>query len=604
MIGFTVFDWIVVGWVLLVVFGVAFFFRGRASESFDEFVLSGRSLPWWLLGTSMIATSFASDTPLAVTGLVAKNGVAGNWIWWALLVGSTFTVYLFAGPWRRSGLTTDLELAQLRYGGFPGEVLRAFRALYMSFLYVGLILGWVISAMVTVLGVALNLGPESSTQLTWCLCGIALVYTLSSGLWGVVATDLLQFVLMIGGSVVLAIFAWHDAASAGGISVMLSQTYGSERAGQMLSFLPTSSTGWAGMGAMVFGYYLTVQWWASVYPGSEPGGGSYVAQRMLAARSERDARLGTLLYTVVHFAIRPWPWIVVALWAVAKYRPTGDAAIRESYARAMVDLLPPGLFGMMIAGFFAAFMSTVDTLLTLAGSYLVNDLYRPFLARRRSDRHYVGASRVAIVLVLVAGVVVAQELGRTQTGIDDAWRILIAFGSGSGLVLILRWYWWRISAFSEIAAMIAAFYFATCLDPNTRELVQRLLHVPDAVLVLPPDPVEVTRLLGIVGLTTASWLIVTFVTPAVRADRLDAFYRRVRPAGAWGRVAARCPDVRPSDSLGADIILWLLATAFSYCVLFAVGKLLFGETAIAVSLGAFAGALGLLLWGGERVDPV
>ena len=603
-----VLDWVVVVWVLLVVFGVAFAFRERASKSFDAFFLSGRSLPWWLLGTSMVATTFASDTPLAVTGLVGKNGIAGNWVWWSLLLGTTFTVYFFAGPWRRAAVTSDVELVELRYGSGAGSFLRGFRALYMSFLYVGIILGWVVGAMSMVLRVALDLEPGSELWLIGVLSLLAVAYTLLAGLWGVVATDLLQFVLAMGGSIALAVLAWSRIGGTAGMNERLVAKVGSEKATQMLAFWPSEANGWGGIGAAMFAFFVGVQWWATVYPGSEPGGGSFVAQRMLAARAPRDARLGTLLYAIAHFALRPWPWILVALYAVVVHIPAGlegdalDKALKEAYPKAMIELLPAGLFGLLVASFFAAFMSTVDTLLTLAGSYLVNDLYRPFIAPGRDDKHYLAVSRVAIVVVMVVGASIGIALG--DKGIDSAWKILIALGAGSGVVLIARWYWWRINAWSEIAAMLAAFVAACLIDPN----LQDVLGISDPNTTESALPWFVVygenasradspeRLYKIIGTTTVVWVVATLLTKPVPRERLVAFYRRVRPSGAWGPVAAECPDTPRASSLVRDAASWIVSTLMIFAFLFAFGSLILGTWTETLLLAGTGVASAVMLW--------
>lgn len=604
--GMHVLDVIVVVWVLAVVFGVAFAFRSRASQSFDDFFLSGRRLSWWMLGTSMVATTFAADTPLAITGLVHSHGIAGNWLWWSLLFGATATVWFFSDNWRRARITSDIELCAVRYGGFAGSVLRGFRAGYMSFIYVGIILGWVFEAMATVLRVSLDLPAEMQQTVLLVLAALALAYTLLSGLWGVVATDFLQFVLAMGGSIVLAIFAWSDFGGATGLQERLVGRFGAEGADKLLSFFPTDLESFAGLGLGWMVWVLAVQWWAVVYPGSEPGGGSFVVQRMLAARSVRDARRGTMLYVVAHYAMRPWPWIIVALWTVVALDVggAGQLTVNEAYPAAMKQLLPAGLFGLLLASFFAAFMSTVDTLLTLAGSYLINDLYRPFVARKRSEKHYLAASRVAIVLVLLAGLFVSDRLGETKSGIADAWRILLALGAGSGLVLALRWYWWRISAWSEIVAMIAAFGAAFTFDPALRQLLGSPEWMPESWLILATgdDPAgdSASRMFAIVGVATAVWLTATFLAPRTRSDRLDAFYRRVRPSGLWAPVAARCPDVVVEPRLGAAMMSWIFSTLLVLSCLFAIGTALFHEPWAWIGWAGLACFCALVLWGNER----
>ncbi len=586
-------------WCLLVLAWLGFRFPGRAGGGFEDWLLAGRKLPWGLLGLSMVATSFASDTPLAVTGLVGKGGIAGNWLWWSLLAGTTMTACLFAAPWRRSRLVSDVEFAALRYGGNPGGCLRGFRALYMSLFFSGIILAWVLKAMGVVLVVLLDLDPRWNDAVLYGLVALALAYTLASGLWGVVATDLVQLVLASFGAVALAVLASAEAGGQEGLRARLVDGLPAGPAGGFdpFSFLPDlGGQGLCEGAGLLLLFQLSMQWWAVVFPGNEPGGGSYLAQRMLAARSPKDARRGITLYVLLHYALRPWPWIFVGLWAAGRYALPEDQ-VEKGYVFAMRDLLPPGLLGLALAGFLAAFLSTVDTHLNLAAGYLVNDLYKPLLARRAGPRHLLRAARLALLLVAA----VALWFARSVTSVAGAWKILIALGAGTGLVLLLRWFWWRINAWSEIAAMTASFACAFVLEPGLRAFVlgREGAEAWSAWSGLPASPIpgEGARLFAIFGASTLVWLGVTLMTPAVPLARLRAFYERVRPSGLWAPVFDGKRPPEPAADLRSALVDWALTTFLAFCLLFGVGKLCFGDPLAATVLLLAALLAGFLLWG-------
>ena len=565
-------DWMVLGGYFALTFGVAWALRGRAQKSLADFFVSGRGVPWWIAGTSMVATTFAADTPLAVTGLTANFGIAGNWLWWALLLSGMMTVFFFARLWRRAGLLTDVELIELRYAGRPAAFLRGFRALYLGVLMNCLIIGWVNLAMVKILKVSLGLDKIDAVLL--CLLLTAL-YTTASGLWGVLITDLLQFVLMMGMTIVLAVYA---VGAVGGLGSLAEKVHATEleHSRALLDFLPAVDSPW--MPLSVFLVYIGVIWWASWYPGAEPGGGGYVAQRIFCAKDEKHSLLATLWFNIAHYALRPWPWILVALASVVLYPELAD---REAgYVQVMVDRLPASLRGLMLAAFLAAYMSTVSTHLNWGASYAINDFYRRFVKPNASEKHHLRAAQVATLLLMLIAAGVTYYL---ET-IRGAWQLLLMVGAGTGAVYLLRWYWWRVNAWSEISAMAAAFLTSLAL--------QRWPLFTGA-----ENVVFARNLLVITGVCTAVWLAVTFATRPEPAAHLLSFYRRVRPAAlGWKPVAAQAPDVPAVSSGWGNLRAWALACALVYFTLFATGKLLLGFWTDGLLLALGAVASGVLLY--------
>jgi Na+/proline symporter len=545
---------------------IGFYYRARAGRSTNEFFLSGRNAPWWLAGTSMVATTFAADTPLAVTGMVARNGIAGNWLWWNSVASGMLTVFLFARLWRRSGVMTDVEFAELRYAGRPAAFLRGFRALYLGVPINCIILGWVNLAMVKIL--ALILGVNRDVALLIVIGIIALTSFIStlSGLWGVLVSDLFQFAVKMSMVIVLAVAA---VRAVGGIDSLKLQLAAVDRAkglatgttGSALSFVPDLNSAWMPM--LTFLVYISLNWWATWYPGAEPGGGGYIAQRMFCAKDEKHSLLATLWFNIAHYAVRPWPWVLVGLAAVVLYqRDPGFMQDPETgYIRVMIDHLPAWLRGTMVAAFAAAFMSTVGTQLNWGASYLINDFYRRFVRTQAPDLHYVNASRVATVALTLISAVIT----RYMDSIAGAWQLLIVTGAGTGTVLILRWYWWRINAWSEVSAMAMAAVVSIAL--------QRAFGMSSA------DPLGFAHIMLItVAITTAVWLAVTFLTPPEPKEQLLQFYRRVRPpAVLWGPVARLAPDIPPSRNLRYDLFDWIAGCALIYGALFGAGKMILKE---------------------------
>ena len=570
-------DWAVVALYFLFNLSIGLYYKSRAGKSMDEFFLSGRNIPWWLAGTSMVATTFAADTPLAVTGMVAKGGIAGNWLWWNMAASGLLTVFFYARLWRRSGVMTDIEFSEIRYAGKPAAFLRGFRALYLAIPINCIILGWVNKAMVDIL--TLILGVTKLQALMIVLGMIALTSSIStlSGLWGVLVTDVFQFVIKMGMVIVLAVYAVN---AVGGIDVMkvkltaVDATRGGQ--GSVLSFVPDLNSAW--MPLITFFVYISMNWWATWYPGAEPGGGGYIAQRMFCAKDEKNSLLATLWFNVAHYAVRPWPWILVALASLILFPGLKDP--ETGYIRVMIAHLPPSLRGLMVAAFAAAYMSTIATQLNWGASYLVNDFYRRFWKPDASPRHYVNASKVATVLLTIVSAVVTFYLD----SIAGAWKMLLVTGAGTGSVLLLRWYWWRINAWSEVSAMLAAFITSITL--------QGVLHMDS------DDPRSFAWIMIItVSITTVVWLAATFLTPPEPREVLVTFYRRTRPSLAgWKPIAALAPEVKPVSDLWRNAMDWVAGLVLIYGVLFGTGKLLLHETGLGAGLLACGLACGAVIY--------
>lgn len=528
--------------------GLGIYYSKRAGRDINEFFVSGRNLPWWLAGTSMVATTFAADTPLAVTGLVVKDGIAGNWLWWNMVLSGMLATFLFSRLWRRAEVITDVELTELRYAGKSASLLRGFRALYIGLPINCITMGWVILAMQKIIVLTFDL-PDTGTSKVLVVLAcmlIAGIYCALSGFWGVVITDLIQFGMAMIGSIALAVIAVAKIGGIGTLKTKLSEIHGADHS--ILHFFP--DLGASEMAILTFGVYLGVQWWAA----NGVDGGGYIAQRMFAAKDERNTLLATLWFNIAHYTLRPWPWILVALVSMVVYPNLSDP--EAGYPKLMLEYLPTGLLGLMLTAFLAAFMSTIDTHLNWGASYLVNDFYKRFFKPDADDHHYVVASRISVILImLVAGVT-----SLFMDSIAGAWKFLIALNAGIGLVQILRWYWWRINAWSEIAAMITSAVVSTIVFtlPQTKDnfAYQMLIIVPTSTLI---------------------WFVTTLITSPVSEERLITFYQRVRPNGGWwGRIPSLA-NLQPIRESGIPALLnWVLGSAFVYCALFGFGKLLLG----------------------------
>src|SRR5881396_940296 len=568
----TIIDWLVIGAYFALNIGIGFYYKARASSSVSEFFLSGRNVPWWLAGTSMVATTFAADTPLVVTGFVAKNGIAGNWIWWSFLMSGMLTVFFYARLWRRAGVMTDIEFAEIRYSGKPAAFLRGFRSLYLGIIMNCIILGWVNLAMVKILGLIFGIGKFEALLIVLGLIALTSAISTLSGLWGVLVTDMVQFVIKMGMVIVLAVFA---VRAVGGMDAMKEKLVSSGR-GEALNLVPDLNSAWMPM--ITFLVYISLNWWATWYPGAEPGGGGYVAQRMFSAKDERHSLLATLWFNIAHYAIRPWPWILVAMASVVLYPGLADP--ETGYIRVMIDHLPPVLRGLMVAAFAAAYMSTIATQLNWGASYLVNDFWRRFVRRDADEKYYVTASKVATVILTIISAVVT----RYMDSIGGAWKLLIVTGAGTGAVLLLRWYWWRINAWSEVSAMVSAFVVSVLLQTAAGLDSNKPLDFAWIMILT-------------VAVTTGVWLAVTFLTAPESRDTLVAFYRRTRPSRAgWAPIAALAPDVQVSASGLANLVDWIAGCVLIYGVLFGVGKLLLHETTIGLALLACGLAGGVVIY--------
>ena len=563
-------DFVVIATYFLLNIAIGLYYRRRAGKNIDEFFVSGRSAPWWLAGTSMVATTFAADTPLAVTGMVATGGIAGNWLWWNFVFSGMLTVFLYARLWRRAGVLTDVEFAEIRYSGKPAAFLRGFRALYLAIPINCIVMGWVNLAMVKVLMLVLDIEKVDAIFVVLGLTALTCAISALAGLRGVLVADLLQFVLMISLSVALGVFAVQGV---GGISELKSQLAASAGGGSALNFFPTADSAWMPM--LTFFVYIAVSWWATWYPGAEPGGGGFIAQRMFAARDERHSLLATLWFNVAHYALRPWPWIFVGLVSLVAFPNLEDP--ETGYVLVMLEYLPPYLRGLMIAGFAAAFMSTISTELNWGASYLINDFYRRFIKPDASEERLISAARVATILLALASAAITFYMD----SIAGAWKLLLATGAGTGSVLILRWFWWRINAWSEVSSMIAAF------------VVSLSLQLAAGYNTDDPHDFAVVMLIT-VGLTTVTWVAVTFLTRPEPEEKLVAFYRRVRPyAAMWGPVARVAGDVTPSIGARRDLLSWVAGCGLVYGALLGIGKLLLGELSEA---GLYALVAAISVW--------
>jgi Na+/proline symporter len=576
-------DWIVVGTFLLVILGAGFVFSKQASGSLTSFFLSGRNLPWWLAGTSILATSFASDTPLHVTRVIREEGLGGVWFYWSGILTHLVVTFYFARLWRRSGVITDAELIELRYAGPRAAVLRGTLGAVRGIVFEGLTLAWVILGMTKVVVVVLGLPAttgvpvfgtvDTGVLVVLILMAMVLVYSVSAGMWGVVVTDFIEFIVAMGGAVLLAIIAWNEAGGAEAIEAKLPPG--------TLDFFPESIDK-AGIALAV---YLGVQWWAN---DSIDGSGKR-AQRFLSCRTEADA-IGSGIWNVaVQWILRTWPWYLTAIASIVLFPDLDDHEL--AYPRMMSELLPAGLRGLMVAAFLAAFMSTVDTHLNLCSAYLTNDVYKRFVAKGRDEKHYVLFSRVALVVIAVVMGYAALNL----QSVLDAFKLKMELMAGLGMVIVLRWFWWRINALSELVALASSIATA---------LLLRFLTPLDGSDDFP------IRMLIIVGTSSLCWIGATIAAGPEPLDHLERFYRRVRPPGRfWGPVATAAPDVESGMGL-QTIGQALLCGVFAFSGMFGLGKFFLGHEAIGVSLCALCVVSGWALYrwvfadgrGGEQAN--
>lgn len=578
----TLTDWAIVAAYLVLSLWIGLRYRERASKNLESFFLGGRNLPWYIAGISMVATTFAADTPLAVAELVGTKGIAGNWLWWSFLMGGMLTTFFFARLWRRSGVVTEIELIELRYGGKTASFLRGFKAIYLGFFMNILVLGWVNFAFITILKVFF--GIDDIAQLILITGGVMLLtafYSSLSGLLGVAITDVVQFIIAMGGCIVLAVIV-VNSDQIGGIEGLKAKLPASS-----LEFFPTISSG-EGVATTLsltigsFLAYVGVMWWSSWYPGQEPGGGGYVAQRMMSAKNERHSLLATLFFQIGHYCIRPWPWILVGLCALVLYPELGADEKGKGFVLAMKDFLPSGLRGLLFVAFLAAYMSTVSTQLNWGASYLVNDFYKRFLNPVATDKKLVKASQITTLLLMLISLFASIYI----TSVKSVWEFILEAGAGLGLVLILRWYWWRINAWSEIAATITPFFVYGVLTAFKADWG---IAFPDTFFIT-------------VGITTLVWIIITFITKPESDTTLQTFYARVQPGGWWDKFSLARTAVKVNHAY--LWLCWLSGCVFTYSILFLTGKLLLHEWQQAIAFAISATVSFSILWWAAKKDGV
>jgi len=589
-------DWTIVSAFLALSLAVGLYLTRRAGASSSEFFLSGRNMPWWLLGVSMVATTFSTDTPNLVTDIVRTGGVAGNWVWWAFLLTGMLTTFVYARLWRRSGVGTDVEFYELRYSGKPARFLRGFRAVYLGAFFNIMIMASVTLAAIKIAGVLLGIPPLPVVLVAGTVTAI---YSMLGGLTGVLVTDFVLFVVAMIGSVTAAWYAL-DRPEVGGLAKLLAHP---EIQGR-LSFFPDFSDPTVAIG--IFVVPLAVQWWSVWYPGSEPGGGGYIAQRMLAAKSEGHAQGATLFFNVAHYALRPWPWILVALASLLVFPDL--ASLRAAFPHvdprvvqndlaypAMLTFLPAGLLGLVVASLVAAYMSTISTHLNWGASYLVYDLYKRFVRPDASERQMVRVGRVATFALMAGAGLVALALENAL----QAFQILLQIGAGTGLLFLLRWFWWRVNAASEIVAMSVSFLVAVYFQ---------FVHarVSDVALA------DWQKLVTGVAITTVAWLATALLTRPTADATLRGFYRATRPGGrGWeavrrGAAAAGEPLPEGLTELGAGVAAMALGSLAVYSALFATGSFLYGRAgaALGLALVAVASAVAIRrLWSRIAHEP-
>jgi solute:Na+ symporter, SSS family len=575
-------DWSIVAAVFVLSMLIGIWTSRKAGRSAADFFLSGRNMPWWLLGVSMVATTFSADTPNLVTDIVRKNGIAGNWQWWAFLLTGMLTVFVYARLWRRSGVNTDIEFYEIRYGGKPAAFLRGFRALYLGVFFNIMIMASVSLAAIKIGSVMLGLSPVQTILIASI---VTVIYSSLGGLRGVIFTDFFQFMLAMAGSIGAA-YVVLNLPQVGGLDNLLSHPNVIPK----LNFLPDFNDTSTLIPLLIIP--LAVQWWSVWYPGAEPGGGGYIAQRMLSAKDERNALGATLFFNVAHYALRPWPWIIIALGSVIVFPdlaslstafpnvPAGTINDDLAYP-AMLTYLPSGLLGLVVASLIAAYMSTISTHLNWGSSYVVNDFYVRFLNPQATDKQQVAIGRISTVLMMAVSAVFALML----TNALQAFNILLQIGAGTGLIFILRWFWWRINAYTEITGMVVSFIVALwfeVLGPYMGYAV----------------PEGHWRLLIGVGITTAAWVAVTFMTRPEEDRVLKKFYEHVGPASlGWKPVLLRNPEiVEEKGQLPFEIMLMVTGCFTIYAALFATGYWIYGNTISGsiATLVAIAGSMIIL----------
>ena len=583
-------DWLIVAITLVVCFFPALFFGKRAGKNTSEFFVSGRSVPWWLAGLSMVATTFSSDTPNLVTDIVRRNGVAGNWVWWAFVLTGVATVFFYARMWRRSGVMTDLEFYEIRYSGKAASFVRGFRSVYLGLFFNCMIMATVNLAACKIAAVLFGLERWQTLLLVGAL---NVIFATHSGLWGVLVIDMVQFFIKMTAVIAAAYFALQ-LPEVGGLSGMVEKLSALKGPGGLnyLNILPDFTNNWD-LAVAVFIMPIAVQWWAVWYPGAEPGGGSYIAQRMLASKSEKDSLGAVLFFNIAHYVLRPWPWILVGLCSLIIYPQLSDiqAAFPSLDPKllghdiaypAMLKFLPVGFIGLMVGGLIAANSSTNLTHLNWGASYLVHDFYRRFFRKDKDEKHYVMVGRIVTVILFfsAAGMVYLLDTAK------DAFDIILQVGAGTGLLYLVRWFWWRVNAWAEVVAMISSFLVSVVILILSKNGIHFSTH---------------GALLATIACTTVCWVTTVFVGPETDRDTLVAFYRKVRPFGpGWKKVREEAgvsagEAAATHENMPLALLGWVSGCAAIWSSLFAVGNFLYGRTWIAVGLLAVFTVSGLAL---------
>jgi SSS family solute:Na+ symporter len=590
MIHLQLIDWVIIVASTFVCFFPSLFFGKRASRNTSEFFVSGRAVPWWLAGLSMVATTFSSDTPNLVTDIVRRNGVAGNWVWWAFTLTGVATVFFYARLWRRSGVLTDLEFYELRYSGKAAAVVRGFRSVYLGFFFNAIIMATVNLAACKIANVLFGL-PRWKTLLV--IFALNVIFAEVAGLWGVLVIDMVQFFIMMTGVIAAAYFAVRYVGGLGSLVSALSARAGPNGL-HYLNLLPDFRNHWD-MALAVFIMPLAVQWWAVWYPGAEPGGGSYIAQRMLASKSEKDSLGSVLFFNLAHYVLRPWPWILVALSSIIVFPELAD--IQKAFPHidprllghdiaypAMIRFLPVGFIGLMIGGLLAANSSTILTHLNWGASYLVHDFYRRFIRRDATEKHYVRVGRISTVGLFLFASLLVFVLETAK----DSFDIILQVGAGTGLLYLVRWFWWRVNAWCEVSAMVSSFGISVVL-----------LVLRRAGIIVPTH----YALIMTVAFTTICWLLTAFWGPRTDTPTLVSFYRKVRPFGpGWKRIRAEA-GISEAEASGKHeniplaLVGWAAGTATIWSALFMLGNFLYGRRTYAFILLVVFLASGSILLG-------
>ncbi|MEE9523912.1 MAG: sodium:solute symporter family protein [Thermodesulfovibrionales bacterium] len=536
----SVIDICIIAFFMIASLGIGLYFTKRASKNTSEFFLSGRNLPWWLAGTSMVATTFSSDTPLYITGLIRSEGIYENWQWWCFILSGMLSVFFFARLWRRLGVVTDVELIEMRYSGRSASILRGFKSVYFSLIIHTIIKAQVILAMVKILDVTLGWGKWESIVIATL---ITLVYATMSGYWGVVSADFMQFILAMVGSIILAVIA---VTKAGGMDFITTHV-----SAKTLSFFPPLDEGFFSTVFMTFLGYVGLSWWSKY---SSDGGG-VIVQRMASCKNEKESLIATFYFNVANYGLRTWPWIIAALASLIIYPTATDH--ETIYPRMVVELLPVGIKGLMLASFFAAFMSTLSTYLNLSSAYFVNDFYRPYVKKGATEKHYISVSRwITIIFSIVTGIVTYHV-----TSIVGVFKFLIAFGSGTGLVYIIRWFWWRVNAWSEISAMIAS-------------TIMSIIVYTHPILSVSPFHV---KLFSIISISTVVWITVTLLTNPSEKEKLVDFYKKTLPGGyGWEPIKKLAGDIKGGESFASQVFQWINGSLFVIALTIGLGKVLLG----------------------------